>query len=206
MWWKYPMKPVRINTKALEKIALEKYLMEVKLDGHRAILVVDGGKKRLLTRQKSPIVIPASLQAQLDRMKLEEGTVLDGEIWNPLKRGGWTADGGEPSVLSFWDCLREGLQDIGAKPMSERREALARVIGKGDESVRIVRQEEASASRVREIFEESLAVRKENQSRSGFVHGVVLKLKGSPRRDHATKTQEHSDWLKVVFDGMSGWA
>lgn len=169
------------------------------MDGHRAILIIDGGKKTLWTRQKSPIAIPASLAAQLDSVKMEEGTVLDGEIWNPLKRGGWTAEGGEPSVLTFWDCLRSGSQDIGTKSLSERREALLKTIGRGNDGVRMVEQEAPTTERIKEIFEESLAMRKENRSRSGFVHGVVLKLKGSPRRDHATRTQEHPDWLKIVF-------
>ncbi len=59
------MKPVRINVKGLERLSLDRYVLEKKYDGHRAILVADGGKKRLLTRQKNPITIPASLQEQL---------------------------------------------------------------------------------------------------------------------------------------------
>lgn len=205
MFWKYPMKPVRINMSALSRMELSKYIMEVKLDGHRAILIVEGGRKKLWTRQKAPIAVPKTLADQLDAVKMVDGTVLDGEIWNPLKRGGWTAEGGEPNVLTFWDCLREGVQDIGARTLSERREALLRLLGEGNEGVRVVSQEAVTVERIREIFEESLAVRKESRSRSGFVHGVVLKLRGSPRRDHATKTHEHPDWLKIVFDGMSGW-
>lgn len=80
-----------------------------------------------------------------------------------------------------------------------------KAVGRGNGGVRVVEQEAATEVRVKEIYEESSAVRKENQSRSGFVHGVVLKLKGSPRRDHATRSREHSDWLKVVFDDMHGW-
>jgi ATP-dependent DNA ligase len=199
------MKPVRVNSRSLGSHPLGKYVLEKKMDGHRAILIVDGGKNKLFTRQKSPIAIPSGLAAQLESVKLAEGTVLDGEIWNPMKRGGWTADGREPSVLTFWDCMRDGMKDLASRPLEERRAALMGAIGTGNEGVQIVDQEAATEDRVREIYEKTSAMRKENNSRSGFVHGVVLKLRGSPRRDHATRSKEHSDWLKVVFDDMSGW-
>lgn len=190
---------------SLGKFNLPQYLMEMKMDGHRAILIVEGGQKKIFTRQKVPIALPRELTDQLTSVPMVEGTVLDGEIWNPLKRGGWTADGKEPSVLTFWDCMREGMEDISSRPLEERRKALLRTIGNGNEGVHVVDQEPATEARVREIYEESSTVRKENQSRSGFVHGVVLKLRGSPRRDHATRSKESSDWLKVVFDDMHGW-
>ena len=199
------MKPVRINSRSMSSHALAKYVMEKKYDGHRAILIVDGGAKKLFTRQKAPILIPPELTAQLASVEMKEGTVLDGEIWNPLKRGGWTSEGREPSVLTFWDCMREGMEDMSARPLEERRAALLRQVGPGNDGVRVVQQEPASEARAHEIYEESSAMRKEAQSRSGFVHGVVLKLKSSPRRDHATRSKEHPDWLKVVFDDMHGW-
>jgi ATP-dependent DNA ligase len=205
MWWTYPQKPVRINLRSLGVHPLNRYWLEKKYDGHRAILIVDGGQRKLFTRQRFSIAVAPELTAQLGSLKLEEGTVLDGEIWNPLKRGGWTADGREPSVLTFWDCMRDGAKDMSSRPLEERRAALVKAVGDGNEGVRVVEQEAATEARVKEIYEESSTVRKENRSRSGFVHGVVLKLRGSPRRDHATRSKEHSDWLKVVFDDMHGW-
>lgn len=205
MWWKYPQKPVRINIGSLGSHPLERYLLESKYDGHRAILIVDGGRRKVFTRQRVPIVLPPDLTAQLESMEMKEGTVLDGEIWNPMKRGGWTAEGKEPSVLTFWDCMRDGMKDMSARPLEERRAALEGILGDGNGDVQIVQQEAVTEARVREIYEESSGARKKNRSRSGFVHGVVLKLKGSPRRDHATGSKEHSDWLKVVFDEMEGW-
>jgi ATP-dependent DNA ligase len=202
MYWMYPQKPVSVNLRSLGAHPLHRYWLEKKYDGHRVVLVVDGGRKKLFTRQRAPIEVLPELTAQLESMKMAEGTVLDGEIWNPLKRGGWTAEGKEPSALTFWDCVRDGVKDLSARPLEERRAALEGILGDGNGDVRIIDQEAATEVRVREIYEESGAVRKENRSRSGFVHGVVLKLRGSPRRDHATRSKEHSDWLKVVFPGM----
>jgi len=207
MWWMYPMKPIRISKESLKDLDLGRYTLEKKYDGHRAILIVEGGKKKLFTRQKSPIAVPKDLEAHLSALDMEDGTVLDGEIWNPTKRGGWTSGNGRPSVLTFWDCVREGEFDLSQHPVEERRAALGRIIGEGNPGVQcVVAEEKFGKERVEEIFREASAVRKEIQSRSGFVHGVVLKLRGSRRRDHATRTQEHSDWMKIVFDGMSGWS
>lgn len=198
----YPMKPVPVPMEAIDRLDLPKYHLEVKLDGWRAVLTARDGKVALWTRMKTPIVITPFLQAKLLAFGIQDGTVLDGEIWNPLKRGGWTVDGKEPSVLTFWDCVRDGTRDLSARPLEERRAALEGILGDGNGDVRIVEQEEATGARVREVYEEASAVRRESRSRSGFVHGVVLKLRGSPRRDHATVSKEHPDWLKVVFPGM----
>lgn len=204
MWFMFPMKPVRIGRGSLRDLDLGQYTLEKKYDGHRAILVVEGGKKKLFTRQKNPIVVHEDLGGCLRALEMADGTVLDGEIWNPAKRGGWTS--GPGSSLVFWDCVKDGGADIGLKPIEERRKALKRIVGDGNEGVRTVEVEEKFGEEmVEEVFRESLAVRKEARSRSGFVHGVVLKLRGSPRRDHATRTQEHPDWMKVVFDGTAGW-
>ncbi len=199
------MKPMRIGFEQVGAHDVGRYWLEKKYDGHRAILLAERGKKILLTRQKVPIAIPNEMTSSLASISMADGTVLDGEIWNPAKRGGWTADGRERTILTFWDCVREGETDLSLSPTEARREALLRIIGPGNELVQVVERERATVERVKQIYEEARKARKERQSRSGFIHGVVLKLVGSPRRDHATRSQEHSDWMKVVFDGMSGW-
>ncbi len=200
------MKPVRIGRGTMKELDLSKYTLEKKYDGHRAMLIVEAGRKLLFTRRKNSIAVPKDLEEHLKGLDMEDGTVLDGEIWNPTKRGGWTAEGGHPSMLTFWDCIREGGSDISQRPIEERRAALGRIVGEGNEGVQVMTAEETfGEQRVEEIFQETSKLRKETKSRSGFVHGVVLKLRGSRRRDHATRTQEHPDWMKIVFDGMSGW-
>ncbi len=199
-WWMYPMKPVRIRESTLQSLRLGDYWLEPKLDGHRAILIVDGKKKNVWTRQKNPIKLPQNLLDQLAGLKLEDGTVLDGEIWNPLKRGGWESDGKEPCVLSFWDCVQRGTNNLSRRPIEERRRALVEIVGDRAKEIRVVSQEETTEQAVKKIMDEAKAFRKETQSRSGFVHGAVLKLKKSERKDHATRSVERSDWLKLVMD------
>ena len=53
------MKPMRINIRSVGGLRLQDYTMERKYDGHRAILIVEGGKKKLFTRQKNAIAVPA---------------------------------------------------------------------------------------------------------------------------------------------------
>jgi ATP-dependent DNA ligase len=195
----FPMKPVPVFTKTLERLDLPNYRLESKLDGHRAILTVDGGRASLWTRLKVQIAVTPSLQAQLSALRLRDGTVLDGEIWNPLKRGGWTLDGREPTVVSFWDCVRDGPEDLSESPLEERYSRLASLVGKRSPEVRVVRQEDATRERIAEVEADARASRDRNLSRSGYVHGVVLKRRGSPRRDRATRSAEHPDWLKLVF-------
>ncbi len=198
------MKPVRIAMDAVRSLRLEDYVLEKKYDGHRVLLVCSGGRKELFTRLKVPIRVPDELGEQVKSMDLEDGTVLDGELWNPEKRGGW-GTGKEPSVISFWDCISAGRRNMSTAGLEERRAALEEALRDRPKLVRVVESEPATDARVREVFVESSTVRREAASRSGFVHGVVLKRRGSPRRDHPRSTKESSDWMKVVFDGMSGW-
>lgn len=198
--FRYPMKPISVNRRAVLRMDLSKYWMERKFDGHRAIVVVGGGRAvSLWTRQKTRIREPENLKRQLADLRMEEGTVLDGEIWNPLRRGGWGTGDGEPCVLTLWDCMRLGGADISARGIEERREHLIRAVRGGTEEVRAAEAAEATTEGIEEVEEDVRKFRQENDVRSGYVHGIVLKRKGSPRRDHATRSQEHPDWLKLVF-------
>ena len=64
---------------------------------------------------------------------------------------------------------------------------------------------EAGLENLAKVHAEAAKVHADEDFRSGFIHGVVLKRRGSIRRDHPNRSAEHPDWLKVVFDGMKGW-
>lgn len=198
-FWIYPMKPVRINESFLKSLDLGNYVLEKKYDGFRAILIVEEGGFRLMTRQKTELAVPNNLRPQIESLKLPPGTVLDGELWTPSKRGSWRHDKNVVCSLTFWDIIAHGGRSAGAMPLEERRALLERLVGEGAEDVKLVEWEPVTPERIEQIRKEAMEHRATSQSRSGFVHGVVLKRKGSPRRDNPNRSAEHSDWLKVVY-------
>lgn len=198
------MKPVRVKDSIFErKGGLGNYVLERKFDGWRALVMAGPGGVTLWTRGRTRIDMPDNLRAQLDSLSLPEGTILDGEIWTPSKRGTWRHNRSVICRLTLWDAIRVGTRDLSAVPLEDRRHELEVLLNGGTEDVVVIEQLPASAEAYAKIKHEAELFRKQTQSRSGFVHGVVLKRAGSPRRDHAVRCIEHPDWLKIVFDGMN---
>lgn len=197
--WLFPMKPRRINETLLSSLRLDDYVMERKYDGHRAILVVGKSGPKLFTRHKTDLVMTDNIRPQIESLNLPEGTVLDGELWTPTKRGSWTQNRSVVCSLSFWDVMAFQGQLVGSLPLEKRRFVLERMIGDGTEDIKVVEQEAVTRERIEKIRKEAMDHRQATQSRSGFVHGVVLKRKGSPRRDHPNRSVEHPDWMKIVY-------
>jgi len=197
-WWMYPMKPVLIGRNGLSELRLEDYTVERKYDGWRAIVIANG-RTRLWTRQRRPIAIPDELQAALEALRLQPGTVLDGEIWNPSKRGGWADPEGNGCRLTLWDCVRDGTAYLGKEPLEARRRALEEAVGHGSDLVGLTEVSGASVAAVEAIEAEARAVRDGGDLRSGFIHGAVLKRRGSRRHDSPRRSAENASWLKVVF-------
>lgn len=202
-WWAYPMKPIRVTEDIIKTVDRSQWTMERKYDGHRAILIMTGTIPCLWTRERRRIEMPKNLEDGLRSLDLQDGTVLDGEIWNPRKRGGWSHSKDVNCSITFWDVVRDGRRDLGRESLDLRREVLARLVGPSG-CVRAVEALEVTKKVLNEVRQEAVKMR--GDLRSGFVHGVVLKRRASPRRDHATKSHEHPDWMKIVFDGMSGWS
>jgi ATP-dependent DNA ligase len=122
-------------------------------------------------------------------------------IW--AKRGSWRHNPKEICALTLWDAIRVGKCDISNESLEIRRENLESILSKAEtpniQTTAILNPVESIA---REIEQQALTFRNNAQSRSGFVHGVVLKRRGSPRRDNAVRCREHADWIKIVFSGM----
>lgn len=196
-WWTYPFKPVRVDPGMFDRLDCSNYTMELKYDGWRAIVIAGRNGTSLWTRERKPIQISKALEEELRSLGLPEGTVLDGEIWNPNKRGGWKDSEAGECKLTMWDAIRVGSTDMRSEPIEGRRQALTILLGGGRDNIKAVRVLEASRKIHDEALKEALEVR--GASRSGFVHGVVLKRNGSPRRDSNIRSVEHPDWLKMVF-------
>ena len=200
-WWQYPFKPVRVDESIFGKIPLQNYIMESKFDGFRAVPIV-GKVVNLWTRERRRIDMPDNLRDQLADLDLKEGTVFDGEIWTPTKRGSWRHNRTVQCRLTLWDVIRSGTKDMSKAPLEERFTELTRLVEGKVPDVSVVKQMPASIENYHAIMKEAETFRASTQSRSGFIHGAVLKRLGSPRRDHATSSTEHPDWMKIIIPGM----
>jgi ATP-dependent DNA ligase len=198
----FPMKPVRVHWSVFSDMNMDDYSMEVKLDGFRCMVQVDSSVT-FWTRDKVQMIIPHNLQEQLNTLQIPEGTLLDGEIWNMSKRGSWRQNRSEICALTLWDTIRFNNQDLSNEPLETRRECLDSILSKSKtEDIRATEILRPDATIAREIEQEARSFRQNAQSRSGFVHGIVLKRRGSPRRDNAVRCREHTDWLKLIFQGL----
>ena len=196
------MKPVRVTETILEKIRPEDYIHEDKYDGHRSMLVSEERGVKLFTRMKVNIPVPNNLQSQLKSLNVPVGTVLDGEIWTPSKRGSWVQNKNVICSLTFWDAISYENKSIGDQSLEKRRAILEKVIGAGTENIKLVVQKPVTRECIEETRKIATKHRVASNSNSGFIHGVVLKRKGSPRRDNPLRSVEHVDWMKIVFDGQ----
>ena len=200
-WTMFPFKPVRITEHLFRSKNWDEYVLELKYDGYRAIQIVNGSNQ-LWTRERKPIAMPDNLRGQLASLNLPPGTVLDGEIWTPTKRGSWRHDKTVVCNLTFWDAIRVGMQDLSQEKLEKRHERLIELVGDKAPNVTVVEQHPATVKSFEAALKLAQTHRNSTDSKSGFIHGVVLKKLGSPRRDHPTRTIDHPDWVKVVFDGM----
>lgn len=201
-WWKFPFKPVRVGEEMLSKLSPGQYDLESKYDGFRVIPRTDPYGTRLWTREKQPIDATDNLTPQLAALNLKSGTVLDGEIWTPTKRGSWRHDKTVQCLITLWDVIRVGSKDLSKTPLEDRRRILQDLIGDNCPDIKVIESIEMTKENYDKIKEEANAFRDKTGSRSGFIHGVVIKRKKSPRRDHSTRSTEHPDWLKIVFPNM----
>lgn len=192
------MKPMRVDETIFGRIPLDNYTMEPKFDGWRAMILV-GESVSLWTREYRRIEMPANLARQLQSLNLPRGTVLDSEIWNPNKRGSWNHNASVACKLTIWDVLQVHGRSVEKQSLVERRQILENLVPCSTDDVELTKVYQADRSIYESIRQEAELHREREKNRSGFIHGVVLKKKNSPRREHPNRSVEHPDWLKLVL-------
>jgi bifunctional non-homologous end joining protein LigD len=113
------------------------WIFETKLDGYRAIAVIDAtGKARLWSRNHLPLEPKfPTIAAAVDQLKLRS-TILDGEIVALDKDGiprfqllqQWQKRPTAPVVFFLFDLLWSGGHDLTGKTVVQRRDRLAQII------------------------------------------------------------------------------
>ncbi len=193
----YPQKPVRVNDDIFGSIDLSGYVMEPKYDGFRILLYKMNNKFEFYTRDKVSMEITDNLTEELKSSNIPNGTILDGEIWTPSKRGSWRHNKSVICKLTFWDVVSMNFNMTSKKNYNERRNILED-LNLNTSSISIVEKFDANIENER-MIRGIATVHKDAGTRSGFIHGVVLKKKYSVRRDHCKKCHEHPDWMKIVY-------
>ena len=169
-WWQYLQKPVRINREVFQGLDPDKYTMEPKIDGHRIVLIAGQSQVFLFTRQKRRIQLPVYLKEELLDIKFPAGSVLDGEIWNITKRGGWKKYDRDGFNITFWDVIRDGMTNMSKETLENRRDALFNMISQKTEHILRTEILKVSIKTMEALHQKARKVRDAPDIRSGYIH------------------------------------
>lgn len=174
---------------------------EIKFDGYRAIVLLNGGKAELWSRNHKPLDYP-EVMPSLAKLKCRSA-VLDGEIVALDARGhsdfqtlqGRALGERPPIVLYLFDLLELDGRSLLAEPIETRRRALEKLLGKGGTSLRLS-----------PTFAVQPAAFLAEAHRQGL-EGMILKRHGSPyesdRRSGAWLKVKNSNEQEFVIGGFT---
>jgi bifunctional non-homologous end joining protein LigD len=183
-----PMKALSVD-----EVPRGKWRLEIKLDGYRAVAVINEGKVELWSRNRKPLTADyPEVVAALDQIRCRNA-VIDGEIVALDERGhsrfqlmqNRGNNGRVPIVYYVFDLLHHDGRSLLDTPIEERQMALEVLVGKGSEALRF--------SPVFEIAPGKLLA----EVRKKGLEGIIAKMPGSfyepDRRSGA--------WLKCKVHG-----
>ncbi len=200
-----------------EPFASPDWIFESKVDGYRAITVIDSiGKARLWSRNHLPLETKfPTIQETVNELKLRS-TVQDGEIVALDKDGvarfqllqQWQKRPTAPVVLYLFDLLRSDGRDITGKTVLQRRDRLEQIINsvsgiqvggyvenRGIDLYRLVKGKG---------FEGIFAKRKSSTYRPGKRSPDWLKIKARPQQEFVVcgftegKRQSQTFWSVAI--------
>lgn len=139
-----PFRPVQLATLADRVPAGEQWLHEVKFDGYRTLIAVGGGQARIYTRSGLDWSDRyAGLIADAGALPVETA-LIDGEAVVLLPDGRSSFEAlqaalkGDPAQIDFFafDLLELNGKDLADRPLCERKQELAALIGMGRGHIR----------------------------------------------------------------------
>jgi bifunctional non-homologous end joining protein LigD len=167
------------------------WLYEPKLDGYRALLLKDGNRIRILSRNDKDLthMYPTVAAAGL-RLKAEQA-VVDGEIVALAKDGRpsfqalqhRSSHARHTIVFYAFDLLQLDGRDLMNEPLSERRARMPKVIGE-DVTLRLSRDLPGSVAAIVQAL------------RAAGIEGVIAKRKDSTYRPG----ERSGDWVKLKLE------
>lgn len=179
---------------SVETVPAGRWRLEVKLDGYRAIALLNDGEVELWSRNHKPLTADyPEVVAGLRRLRCKNA-VLDGEIVAldehgrsrfQLLQGRGLPGRRSPIAYYAFDLLHQDGRSLLNAPLEERQRALAALVGEGSETLRLS-----------PVFETSPADLLEAVRQQGL-EGIIAKTAGSlyePDRRSGT-------WLKCKVSG-----
>jgi len=166
----------------------DRWLYEVKLDGYRALIVKDGEKVRLLSRNEKDLTAAYPSVAAAGRRLHAGSAVVDGEIVAVDEHGRPSfqalqhraAHPGHAIVFYAFDVLHLDGRDLTGLPLDERRRELPTVLGKSGVllSQELPGTAAQVAAAVRQLgLEGVIAKRRDSRYAAGQRSGAWVKLK-----------------------------
>jgi bifunctional non-homologous end joining protein LigD len=166
------------------------WLYEIKWDGYRALLIKDGKRAEIRSRNdKNLTTTYPAISAAVLSLDAEQ-LVIDGEIvaLDPEGRPSFQAlqhrgsHQGHRIAFHAFDVLHLNGRDLTTQPLTKRRELLAQTLGKG-----IIRESLELPGSADDVV---------NAARDAGLEGVIAK-----RRDSPYQPGERShDWVKLKLD------
>ena len=166
----------------------ERWMYEVKLDGYRALILKDGERVRILSRNEKDMTAAYSTVAAAGRRLNAETAVVDGEVVAVDRDGRPSfqalqhraAHPGYVVVFYAFDLLHLDGEDFARRPLDERRARLPDVLK--DTGVRLSQELPGSAAQVTEAvrhlgLEGVIAKRRDSRYDAGQRSGAWVKLK-----------------------------
>jgi len=178
---------------SVEAVPAGKWRLEIKLDGYRAIAVLNQGKVELWSRNRKPLEDYPEVRAALANLPCHSA-VLDGEIVALDESGrsrfqllqGRSLPGARPTIVYYvFDLVEIDGRSLLQTPLEERQAALAALVGKRSDALRLSPVFEAEPAALLE------AVRQQG------LEGIIAKAAGSPYEPD----RRSGTWLKCKVHG-----
>src|SRR5437667_10639884 len=165
------------------------WIYELKMDGFRALAVIEHGRARLISRNGHPFASFSALAESISDSLPNATAVIDGEICSLDKRGrpqfkNLMFRRGNPPCFFAFDLLTCDGKDLRTERLLDRKQELRRLLAKNSPPFPLRYAEHVDGSG-KALFER---VRKLD------LEGVVAKQKFGP---YVTE-REHSTWFKIL--------
>jgi bifunctional non-homologous end joining protein LigD len=167
------------------------WLYEPKLDGYRALLLRDGNRVQVLSRnekdltQMYPTVAAAGLRLKADQAVVDGEIVALSEDGRPSFQALQHRSSHQKHLIVFYafDLLHLDGRDLMDEPLTKRRARLPKIVGE-DQTIRLSRDLPGSVAEIVEVL------------RAAGIEGVVAKRKDSLYQPG----ERSSDWQKLKLE------
>src|SRR5881398_380989 len=168
------------------------WIYELKMDGFRALAIVEHGRAQLLSRNGNPFASFSALAESISDSLPNGRAVIDGEICSLDRRGkpqfkNLLFHRGNPPCFFAFDLLTRDGKDLRTERLLDRKQELRRLLAKVSPPFPLRYADHVDGSGTA-LFERVCEL---------DLEGIVAKQKSAP---YVTE-REHSTWFKILNRG-----